>query len=64
MHVNCISNGFSQVHIDNLAKRALEISKQKGSSFVLAEKVDDASIRKTENAVQTFQSGATLYKKD
>jgi len=56
-------NSFNQAHIDNLASKALELSKTKGNNFVMAQKVDNASNTDKTSAPKEFTNGKTKYTK-
>jgi hypothetical protein len=56
-------NNFNQMHIDNLASNALELSKKKGSNFIMTKKVDNASSLDKASAPNTFTNGKTTYTK-
>ncbi|MDB5250687.1 MAG: repeat protein [Segetibacter sp.] len=57
------SLNFNQDHINNLASKALKLSKVKGNNFVMSEKVDGANNRDKSNAVKEYTDGKTKYTK-
>jgi len=54
---------FSQVHIDNLASKALELREKKGDNFVMSIKVDNSGTWDKSKTPNTFSSGKTTYTK-
>ena len=54
---------FSQEHIDNLSKNALNVSKIKGNKFVMSQVVDNVKVTDKERAPKTYISGKSVYKK-
>jgi hypothetical protein len=60
---NNSTKSFNQTHIDNMAGKALELSKTKGTTFVMSVKLDNAYNRDKGSAPKTFTSGKTTYTK-